>query len=231
MKRSKLYRARLAAFDREIAYPLAEAVKVLKEMPPSKFDETVEMAFRLGIDPRHSDQVVRGAMVLPHGTGKNVRVVVVAEGDAAEAAKEAGANEVGFEELLEKIKGGWLEFDVVIATPAAMRKVRALGRVLGPRGLMPNPKSGTVTEDTAQAVREAKAGRVEYRADKGASVHVPIGKLSFKPEALVENGSAVLQAIIRARPSTAKGIYLHVVTICSTMGPGIRVDFRNAVKA
>lgn len=231
MKTSKLYRTRLAAIDRQRVYPLGEAVQLLKNSPTAKFDETVECVFRLGIDPRQSDQVVRGAVVLPHGTGKSVRVVVVAEGDAAQAATDAGADEVGSDELLERIKGGWLDFDVLIATPDAMKKVRALGRVLGPRGLMPNPKTGTVTADTAAAVGEAKAGRVEYRADRGGCVHVPVGKLSFDESSLVENTMAVTEAVLRARPATSKGIYVLGVTICSTMGPGIRVDSRDFGKA
>lgn len=231
MKKSKLYRTRLQAVDRENRYALDEALALLKSMPVAKFDETVEIAFRLGIDPRQSDQVVRGAIVLPKGLGKNVRVVVIAEGDAAAQAKEAGADEVGFEELLERIKGGWLDFDILIATPAAMRSVRTLGRLLGPRGLMPNPKTGTVTEDTATAVSEAKAGRVEYRCDRGGCVHMPIGKLSFTAEDLLENANVAAQTVLRARPATAKGTYLLAATVCSTMSPGIRIDIKNLVKA
>lgn len=231
MKRGKLYRARVATVDRIKSYPLDEAVGLLKEMPAAKFDETVELAFRLGIDPRQSDQTVRGAMVLPHGSGKETRVVVIADGDAAQAAKQAGADEVGFEELLDRIKGGWLEFDVLIATPAAMQKVRALGRLLGPRGLMPNPKTGTVTDSTDAAVREAKAGRVEYRSDRTGCVHVPIGKVSFTGEALVANATAVIQVISRARPVAAKGVYMLSVAVCSTMSPAVKVDVRNILKA
>jgi len=231
MKRSKLYRARLATYDRETAYPLEGAIKLLKEMPPSKFDETAELVLRLGIDPRQSDQVVRGAFVLPHGTGKSMRIVVIASGEAAQAATEAGADEVGVEELLDRIMSGWLDFDVVIATPAAMKQVRTLGRILGPRGLMPNPKTGTVTDDTATAVREAKAGRVEFRADRAGCVHVPVGKVSFAAESLVENAVAVIQFILRARPVVAKGTYMLGVTLSSTMSPGIRVDIRDLTKA
>lgn len=231
MKTSKLYRTRLAAIDRQRVHPLGEAVQLLKGMPTAKFDETVECVFRLGIDPRQSDQVVRGALVLPHGTGKSIRIVVIAEGESAQAATGAGADEVGSDELLERIKGGWLEFDVLIATPDAMKKVRALGRVLGPKGLMPNPKTGTVTADTASAVREAKAGRVEYRADRSGCVHVPVGKLSFDEDALVGNIMAVVQALLRARPTSAKGTYMLNVTICSTMSPGIHVDSRDLAKA
>jgi large subunit ribosomal protein L1 len=208
-----------------------DAVKILKEMPTAKFDETVEISFKLGIDPRQSDQIVRGAMVLPHGTGKSVRVVVIADGDAARQAAEAGADAVGYEELLDRMKNGWLDFDVVIATPDAMKGVRQLGRVLGPRGLMPNPKTGTVTDDTAGAVRAAKAGRIEYRCDRGGCVHVPVGKVSFAAEALVENASAVIQQILRARPATAKGNYLQALTLSATMSPGVRVDVKTLVKA
>lgn len=231
MKRSKLYRSRMGLVDRTVFYSLKDAMDLLKKMPTTKFDETVEMSFRLGIDPRQSDQIVRGAMVLPQGTGKKQTVVVIAEGEFAQRAKDAGADEVGYEELLQRIKGGWLDFDVLIATPSAMKEVRTLGRVLGPRGLMPNPKTGTVTEDTATAVREAKAGRVEYRCDRAGVVNVPIGKLSFTAEALIENGEAVLSTILRARPSSAKGTYLLSWTLSSTMSPGIRLDAKIAAKA
>jgi len=231
MKRSKLYRARLACFDRAQIYSNADGIAALKKMPVMKFDETVELSFRLGIDPRQSDQIVRGAMVLPQGTGKSQKVVVIAEGEFAQRAKDAGADEVGYEELLQKIKGGWLDFDVLIATPSAMKEVRTLGRVLGPRGLMPNPKTGTVTEDTATAVKEAKAGRVEYRCDRAGVVNVPVGKLSFTAEALLENVEAVLATILRARPATTKGIYLKSMTLSSTMSPGIRLDVKVAAKA
>ncbi len=230
MKRSKLYRTRLAAFDRQRHYALEEGIRVLKEMPTAKFDETVELILRLGIDPRQSDQIVRGALVLPHGTGRTMRIVVIAEGEAAQAAAAAGADEVGSEELLERIKGGWLEFDVMIATPAAMKRVRALGRLLGPRGLMPNPKTGTVTDDTASAVSQAKAGRVEFRCDRGGCVHVPVGKLSFTPEALLENASAVVDMIQGQRPPSAKGTYLQGMALCATMSPGVKVDVRSVAK-
>jgi len=230
-RRSKLYRARLAVLEPQKLYPLADAIIMLKKMPACKFDETVEIACRLGVDTRQSDQVVRGAVSLPHGTGRTVRVVVIASGEAAQAAQQAGAAEVGFEELLERIKNGWLDFDVMIATPAAMQKVRTLGKVLGPRGLMPNPKTGTVTDDTAAAVKEAKAGRVEYRADKGGCVHVPIGKFSFPAEKLVDNAMAVLTTVLRVRPATVKGVYLLTATVSATMSPGIQVDLREIVKA
>jgi len=230
MKRSKLYRARLANVDRQTRYALPEAVKLLKGMPIPKFDETVELTFRLGIDPRQSDQVVRGAIVLPKGTGKKVRVAVVAEGDAAQKARDAGADVVGYEDLLERIKGGWLEFDVLIATPDAMKVVRTLGRVLGPRGLMPNPKTGTVTDDTGTAVQESKGGRVEYRCDRAGCVHMPVGKLSFPPEDLVVNAEAAFHTVLRARPATAKGTYVLSATLSATMSPGIRLDLKDVVK-
>ncbi|MDT8390640.1 MAG: 50S ribosomal protein L1 [Lentisphaeria bacterium] len=231
MSKSKLYSARLDKIDRSKAYSLEEALQVLKDLPAAKFDETVELAFRLGVDPRKSDQMIRGAMSLPKGTGKEVKVAVVASGEAATAAQEAGADAVGFEELIERIKGGWLEFDTLIATPAAMKNLRPLGRVLGPRGLMPNPKTGTVTDDPATAVREAKAGRVEYRTDRGACVHVPVGKRSFSVADLMENANTVIQAILRARPASTKGNYLLSLTVCSTMSPGIRIDTHSVTKA
>lgn len=221
----------MAAVDRQTAYPLEDALKILKQMPTAKFDETVELTFRLGIDPRQSDQIVRGAMVLPRGTGRSARVVVIAEGEAAQAAKAAGADEVGYEELLDRIKGGWMDFDVLIATPDAMKTVRTLGRVLGPRGLMPNPKTGTVTDDTASAVREAKAGRVEFRCDRGGCVHVPVGKVSFTEDALLENAMTVAQTIIRQRPTSAKGIYLQAMTVSATMSPGVKIDVKSVAKA
>ncbi len=224
--RSKLYRSRCEGLDRSRTYAFAEGVKLLKAMPKAKFDETVELSFKLGIDPRQSDQIVRGAMVMPRGTGKSQRVVVVADGPAAEAAKAAGADEVGNAELLQKIKGGWLDFDVLIATPAAMKDVRTLGRVLGPRGLMPNPKTGTVTDDTATAVKEAKAGRVEYRCDKGGCVQMPIGKLSFEADAILENLRAAFNTILRARPAAAKGQYVRSVTVSATMSPGIPLEIK-----
>jgi large subunit ribosomal protein L1 len=199
-------------------------------MPTAKFDESVDVYMKLGIDPRQSDQNVRGAVSLPNGTGKTVSVLVVADGDAATAAKNAGADFVGMDDMIEKIKGGWTDFDVMIATPAAMTKVRTLGRVLGPKGLMPNPKTGTVTDDTAKAVTESKGGRVEYRADKGASAQVLAGKLSFTPAAIVENARTIVTAVIRARPSAARGTYMLGLTISSTMSPGVRVDLKEFLK-
>jgi large subunit ribosomal protein L1 len=229
--RSKLYRSRLAALVPNKHYALEDAVKCLKGMPKAKFDESVEVAFRLGIDAKQSDQAIRGAIVLPQGTGKTVRVVVAAEGNAAQVARDAGADFVGYEDLVKKIQEGWMDFDVMIATPAAMKLIRTLGRQLGPRGLMPNPKTGTVTDDVASAVREAKAGRVEYRSDKAGVVHVLAGKLSFSEAALLENLHAAVEAIRRARPSAAKGVYMQSVTICATMSPGVRVDVRSLAKA
>ncbi len=223
-KRSKLYRARSEKLDREKKYPISEALKILKELPKPKFDETVEMAFKLGIDPKQTDQSVRGAVALPKGTGKKVRVAVIAEGDKSADAKSAGADFVGMEDMIEKIRGGWLDFDVLISTPAAMNQVRTLGKVLGPRGLMPNPKTGTVTDQISGAVKEAKAGRVEFRIDKGACVHVPVGKLSFSAEDILENCKAVIGALMRAKPSAFKGIYLMSATVSATMSPGFRLD-------
>jgi len=231
MAKSKLYRAQMACYDRQRVYLLNEAVGVLKKFPQVKFNQTVELAIKLGIDTRQSDQALRGATSLPHGTGKTVRVVVAAEGDAATAAREAGADFVGMSDLVEKLNGGWLDFDVMIATPDAMREIRKLGRVLGPRGLMPNPKTGTVTDDTGSAVREAKGGRIEYRADKGGCVHVPVGKVSFTETALQENVQAIIHVINRARPAAAKGAYIISATLSATMSPGIRVDTREFTRS
>ena len=205
-KRSKLYRAQLERYDKLKRYTLAEAAALLKELPSVKFDQTVEIAFKLGVDPKQTDQTVRGAVALPRGTGKDVRVVVIADDDKfRQEAEAAGANFVGFEDIISKIKGGWLDFDVLIATPSSMSQIRPLGRQLGPRGLMPNPKTGTVTEKIGDAVREAKAGRAEFLADRGACLQVPIGKLSFDADAIVENAIAVIKALIKAKPSSAKG--------------------------
>jgi large subunit ribosomal protein L1 len=224
MFRSKLYKSQRECYDQQQKYTVVEAFDILKKMSHVKFDETVDVAFRLGIDPKKSDQNVRGAIPLPKGTGKKVVVAVIASGTQADDAKAAGAEFVGFDDLIEKIKGGWLEFDVLIATPEAMKQVRPLGRVLGPRGLMPNPKTGTVTDAVGEAVKGAKFGRVEYRADKGACVHVPVGKLSFTCEDLKENFDALLNALAKARPATAKGIYFISCTISSTMSPGIKIS-------
>src|SRR6266436_951227 len=222
---SKRYKKALEAVDASKTYPLKSAVEVLNKFPKAKFNETVNLAFRLGVDPKQSDQMVRGTVPLPHGSGKTVKVLVFAKnGVAADAAKAAGAEYVGFDDLVKKCQEGWSDFDVAIATPAAMSEVRKLGKVLGPRGLMPNPKTGTVTDDTAKAVGEVKAGRVEFKLDKNGNVAVPVGKFSFEEKALVENGTAVIDAVVRARPATAKGRYLEGITLSATMSPGIHLD-------
>jgi large subunit ribosomal protein L1 len=223
-KRSKRYRAAAELVDGKKKYTLADAITLLKSMPATKFDQSVTLSFKLGVDPRQSDQMVRGTCPLPHGSGKNVRVLVFATGGAAEAAKEAGAEFVGFEDLIKKVQAGFSDFDVAVATPAAMAEVRKLGKVLGPRGLMPNPKTGTVTDDTAKAVQEVKAGRVEFKLDKNANIAVPVGKVSFGNEALLENGTTVVEAVYRARPATAKGIFVESITLAATMLPGIKID-------
>ena len=222
--RSKRYRAAADKRETKKVYPLTEAVSALKAMPPTKFDQTVTLSFRLGVDPKQSDQMVRGTCPLPHGSGKKVRVLVFAEGAAAQAARDAGAEYVGYKDMIEKCSGGFQDFDVAVATPAAMSEVRKLGKVLGPRGLMPNPKTGTVTDDTAKAVREVKAGRVEFKLDKNANIAVPVGKFSFEPQQLIENGTAVIDAVIKARPSTAKGRFVDNITLSATMTPGVTVD-------
>ncbi|HXX40055.1 MAG TPA: 50S ribosomal protein L1 [bacterium] len=200
------------------------ALTLLKQMPTVKFDETVEAHIRLGVDPKQADQQVRGTVVLPHGTGKSVRVLVFAKGEKVKEAHEAGADYAGLEEFVEKIQGGWLEFDVAIATPDVMSAVGRLGRVLGPRGLMPNPKAGTVTFDVGRAVREVKAGKIEYRVDRFGILHVPLGKASFSSEALLENFSTLVHAVVRSKPAASKGQYLRSISVASTMGPGIRID-------
>jgi large subunit ribosomal protein L1 len=220
----KRYRGARALFEREQVYSPAEGFKILKDMATAKFDETVEVHFRLGLNVRHADEQLRGTLMLPHGSGKEMRVVVFAEGDKAREAEEAGADIVGSADLAKRIEEGFTDFDVAIATPDQMGNVGRLGRVLGPRGLMPNPKTGTVTMDVAKAVSEAKAGKLEYRTDRGANVHVAIGKKSFDHRALVENYATVLDEIIRAKPSASKGRYIHQITLTSTMGPGIRLD-------
>ena len=220
-KRAKMIRDKV---DAEKQYSAEEAFQLLKDISSVKFSETVDVAVNLGVDPRKSDQVVRGSSVLPNGTGKTVRVAVFAQGDAAEAAKAAGADIVGFEDLAESIKGGNLDFDVVIAAPDAMRVVGALGTVLGPRGLMPNPKVGTVTPDVAAAVTNAKAGQVRYRTDKAGIIHCTVGKVSFDPSQLTENLKFLLADLVKAKPAAAKGIYMRKVTVSSTMGPGLLID-------
>lgn len=224
MKRGKRYTASRAKIDRERAYSPVEAVRILKSFDDSKFDETVEVHFRLGLNVRHADEQLRGTLMLPHGTGQDVRIAVFAEGDKAREAEEAGADIVGSADLAQKIEDGFLEFDVAIATPDQMGNVGKLGRVLGPRGLMPNPKTGTVTFEVAKAVQDAKAGKLEYRTDRGANIHVSIGKKSFGQQQLVENYAALLDEIVRVRPASAKGRYIHGITLTTTMGPGIRID-------
>jgi large subunit ribosomal protein L1 len=232
MAKSKRYTEAASRVDRERAYLLTEAVELLKSLPAAKFDETVELAILLGVDPKHADQMVRGAIVLPHGVGKSVRVVVFAKGDKQREAREAGADFVGADDLAKKITDeNWLEFDRAIATPDMMGVVGRLGKVLGPRGLMPNPKLGTVTMVVAGAVREQKAGKVEYRVDKAGIVHVSLGKRSFEAPAIVANATAMLEAIIRAKPASSKGTYLKKVVLSTTMGPGIRIDASGLVAA
>ena len=232
MRRSKLYRQQREQLgDAQQRYSVLEAIGKLKSLPGVKFDQTVEVAIKLGVDTRKSDQTVRGAVPLPRGTGKTVRVAVVADGAHAAEAKEAGADVVGFEDLVQKIKEGFADFDILISTPDAMRLVRPLGRQLGPRGLMPNPKTGTVTDQVGNAVREAKAGRAEFRADRGACVHVPFGKLSFEAEALNENFDAIIAALMKAKPATAKGTYIISCTISGTMTPGVKINTKDLARA
>jgi large subunit ribosomal protein L1 len=222
--RGKKYQEALKLVDREQAYPPAEAAELAKQTTTVNFDATIEAHIRLGVDPRHADQMVRGTVVLPHGTGKSVRVAVFAQGEKAQEALRAGADEVGGEDLAKKVEAGWLEFDVALATPDSMGIVGRLGKILGRRGLMPNPKAGTITFDLERAIKEVKGGRVEFKVDKAAIIHVPVGKSSFESQALVDNLAALVDAVNRAKPSGAKGQYLRTLTIASTMGPGIRVD-------
>jgi large subunit ribosomal protein L1 len=229
MANSKRVVAMRAKVDRDKTYPVAEALTLVKEIATAKFDESVDAVINLGIDARKSDQLVRGALVLPNGTGKSKRVAVFAQGAAAEAARAAGAEIVGFEDLAEQIKGGMLDFDVAIATPDAMRVVGTLGQILGPRGLMPNPKVGTVTPDVATAVKNAKAGQVQYRTDKAGIVHCTIGRASFTVDALQANLLALVEALNKAKPASTKGIYLKKVSVSSTMGAGVRIDQANLV--
>jgi large subunit ribosomal protein L1 len=222
--KGRKYRESAAKVERR-PYPLEEAIELVRESAYASFDETVEVALRLGVNPRHADQMVRGTVVLPHGTGKTLTVLVVCEGPAQKVAEEAGADFVlSGEEATEKIQGGWLEVDAIVATPDMMRQLSKVGRVLGPRGLMPNPKSGTVTTDVGAAVGDIKAGKVEFRVDKTAIIHAPVGKVSFSHENLLENARMLISAVQKAKPATAKGRYLHTVYLCSTMGPGIQVD-------
>jgi large subunit ribosomal protein L1 len=221
---SKRYDASAAKIAPDKPYSLDEAIGVLKSMPGTKFDESVDLSFRLGVDPKHADQMVRGAVVLPHGIGKTVRVAVFAKGEKEREAREAGADTIGAEDLVEKVQGGWMDFDTAIATPDLMGQVGRLGKVLGPRGLMPNPKLGTVTFDISRAVREAKAGKVEFRVDKAGNIHTPVGKRSFNEQQLRDNAMALIEAIVRAKPSASKGIYLRSLTVSSTMSPGVPID-------
>lgn len=228
VQHSKRYRQALKLVDVKKTYPLKTAVEILHKLPRTKFNETVEISFRLGVDPRQSDQMVRGTVPLPHGSGKEVRVLVFAKpGTAAEAARGAGAEHVGFEEMIKKCQEGWTDFDVAVATPEAMVEVRKLGKVLGPRGLMPNPKTGTVTEDTAKAVREVKAGRVEFKVDKTGNVGLAVGKTSFTQEQLEENAQAVVEAVTKARPSSVRGSFILGLTLSSSMSPPIHLDLRD----
>jgi len=231
VKRSKRYQAAAKLVDAKKAHVWKEAVAALKQIPAGKSDQTIDLAFKLGVDPKQSDQMVRGTVALPHGSGKNVRVLVFAKGAAAEAAQAAGAEYVGFEDLIKKVTEGFQDFDVAVATPDAMSEVRKLGKVLGPRGLMPNPKTGTVTADTAKAVKECKAGRVEFKLDKAANLHVTCGKLSFTAEAIEANGRAVIEAVVRSRPATAKGKFIENAVLSGTFTPGIKIDVSPFLKA
>ncbi len=225
MKRhGKKYLKAREKVNREKRCDVEEAIQLVRECAPAKFDETVDMAVRLGVDPKKSDQVVRGAVVLPHGLGKQVRVIVFAKGEKEKEAKEAGADLVGGEDLVSKIQGGWLDFDKAIATPDMMSLVGKLGKILGPRGMMPNPKLGTVTFDIAKAVKEAKAGKVEFKTDKAGLLHIPVGKVSFQPEHLKDNILTLLDAFVRMKPASSKGTYIKGITLSSTMGPGIKIE-------
>ncbi|KMZ43304.1 50S ribosomal protein L1 [Brevibacillus sp. M2.1A] len=222
-KKGKKYQEAVKLVDKNKVYEVVEGVELVKKAATAKFDETVEAAFRLGVDPKRADQQIRGAVVLPHGTGKVQRVLVFAKGEKAKDAEAAGADFVGDADMIAKIQGGWFDFDVVVATPDMMGEVGKLGRVLGPKGLMPNPKTGTVTFDVTKAVNEIKAGKIEYRVDKAGNIHAPIGKASFDADKLVENLAALTEALNRAKPAAAKGVYMRNVTLSSTMGPGVRV--------
>lgn len=219
----KKFKTAVALVDRAREYPIPDAVGLVKKAAYAKFDETVDVAVNLGVDPRHADQVVRGTVVLPHGTGKSVRVLVITQGDRAREAEAAGADFVGME-YIQRLKDGWLECDVIVATPDVMGQLGQLGRVLGPRGLMPNPKAGTVTTDVGRAVREIKAGKIEFRVDKTGNVHAPVGKVSFSEQQLAANVQAFMDTIVRAKPSAAKGVYIKSATVSSTMGPGVRLE-------
>jgi large subunit ribosomal protein L1 len=229
-KSGKKYR-QSAKLVNQSAYTLADAMPLLKSAAYAKFDETVEVSMRLGVDPKHADQMVRGTVVLPHGLGKSKRVIVIASGDKVREAREAGAEESGGDDIVQKIQGGWMEFDAVIATPDMMKSVGRLGKVLGPRGLMPNPKTGTVTLDVVRAVREVKAGKVEFRVDKTGIIHCPVGKVSFEAQKLAENAHALISSVLKAKPATAKGRYVRSIVISSTMGPGVPIDLASVEAA
>lgn len=226
MKQGKRYKKAVELLEDGKFYSIAEAVDVVLSLPKTKFDESVDLSFLLGVDPKHADQLVRGQVSLPHGTGKSVRVLVFAQGDKAEEAKNMGADFVGYKDLAEKIKGGWLDFDVAVASPDTMSEVGKLGKVLGPKGLMPSPKAGTVTPKIGQAVKEIKAGRIEFRVDKGGTLHMIIGKRSFSREFLIANANNAIDAIIKARPAAVKGQYIKTITISTSMGPGIHLDVK-----
>ncbi len=229
-KRGKKYQEATKLVDRNKTYGVGEAVSLLKEASSANFDETVEVAFRLGVDPKKADENIRGAVVLPHGTGKTQRVLVFAKGEKVKEAEAAGADYIGDQDIISKISEGWFDFDVIVATPDMMAEVGKLGRVLGPKGLMPNPKTGTVTFDVEKAVNEIKAGKVEYRVDKSSNLHVPIGKISFENDKLIENFDTIVETIVKVKPQSSKGTYLKNVVVTSTMGPGIKVDTSGFVR-
>ncbi len=228
-KRGKKYLEAIKQYDKHKLYPLEEAIELVKKMAYAKFDETVDAAVRLGVNPKYADQMVRGSVVLPHGTGKSVKVLVLTKGEKEKEALEAGADYVGLDEYVEKIKNGWLEFDKVVATPDVMNVVGKLGKILGPRGLMPNPKLGTVTFDVKNAIKEIKAGKVDFKVDKAGIIHAPVGKVSFETEKLAENVRTLIDALIKLKPASAKGQYLKSLTLSSTMGPGVKVDLKTVV--
>jgi large subunit ribosomal protein L1 len=230
LKSGKKYREALKLVDRPV-YTLTEAMPLLKKAAFAKFDETVELSMRLGVDPKHADQMVRGTVVLPHGLGTTKRVIVIASGEKVLEARDAGADEVGGDDVVQKIQGGWMDFDAVVATPDMMKSVGRLGKILGPRGLMPNPKTGTVTVDVARAVREVKAGKVEFRVDKTGIIHCPLGKVSFEAEKLAENASVLISSVVKAKPATAKGRYVRSIVVSSTMGPGVPIDLASVEAA
>ena len=231
MKRGKRYKSAVEDIDKEAMFELEQAVSMVKKAGTAKFDETIELSARLGVDPRHADQQVRGTVILPHGTGKKVKVLVLARGEKEKEAEEAGADYVGADEFIPKLQGGWYEVDVIIATPDLMGEVGKLGRILGPRGLMPNPKSGTVTFDVAKAVKDVKAGKIEYRVDKGANLHIPVGKISFEEQKLAENIKVLIQEILRAKPASSKGRYVKSMSLSPTMGPSVKLDSQAVINS